>query len=115
MTQPDRSLRLTQAASGDLDGILDWTTTRFGGLQADHYREQLFNAFAALLREPFGFGTKARDDILPGLRSAHIRIGGGRGRHFIFYRIAQDGGLVVIRLLHDSMELARHLPPMGEP
>ncbi|HFT2199172.1 type II toxin-antitoxin system RelE/ParE family toxin, partial [Pseudomonas aeruginosa] len=29
--------------------------------------------------------------------------------HFVFYRVATDQVLEVVRVLHDSMELERHL------
>lgn len=32
-------------------------------------------------------------------------------RHFLLIRISADGDLEIARVLHDSMELSRYLPP----
>jgi plasmid stabilization system protein ParE len=37
-----------------------------------------------------------------------------RGRHIILFRLAQEQGqpiVVVGRILHDAMDIVRHLPP----
>ncbi len=44
----------------------------------------------------------AREAVAPGLRCSHV------GRHLIFYRPVV-GGIEVIRILHDSMDVDRHL------
>jgi toxin ParE1/3/4 len=36
---------------------------------------------------------------------------GRRGRHFIMYRAASGNVIEVVRILHDAMDLARHIPP----
>jgi toxin ParE1/3/4 len=51
-----------------------------------------------------------RDDIVPGLRVLHVGRSGRRGRHFLIYRAAGDREIEIIRILHDSMDLRRHLP-----
>ncbi|HCE9344405.1 type II toxin-antitoxin system RelE/ParE family toxin, partial [Pseudomonas aeruginosa] len=33
-----------------------------------------------------------------------------RPRHFVFYRVATDQVLEVVRVLHDSMDLDQYLP-----
>ncbi|MCT5390434.1 type II toxin-antitoxin system RelE/ParE family toxin, partial [Pseudomonas aeruginosa] len=33
-----------------------------------------------------------------------------RPRHFVFFRVATDQVLEVVRVLHDSMDLDQHLP-----
>jgi toxin ParE1/3/4 len=35
---------------------------------------------------------------------------GRKGRHFVVFRIADAQTIDVIRLLHDSMDVAKHLP-----
>ncbi len=35
---------------------------------------------------------------------------GRKGRHLVVFRIADGQAIDVIRLLHDSMDLAKHLP-----
>jgi len=52
--------------------------------------------------------SKAREDIAPGLRSLHVS---GRGRHVLFFRPSGDNVIMVLRILHDAMDVARHFPP----
>jgi toxin ParE1/3/4 len=112
---PPRPLRFTRRADADLDRILRWSAERFGEGQAERYREQIFDTIRSVVEAPFGRRTRARDDILPGLRMAHVRTAGRHGRHIVLFRVAADGGIVLTRLLHDAMDLARHLPPPDPP
>ncbi|ACK79983.1 MULTISPECIES: hypothetical protein [Acidithiobacillus] len=38
-----------------------------------------------------------------------ILFAGGNGRHFLVFRVAGDSLSDVLRVLHDSMDLPRHL------
>jgi toxin ParE1/3/4 len=53
----------------------------------------------------------SREEIRPNIRTLHVARHGRRGRHFIMYRAALDHVIEVVRILHDAMDLARHLPP----
>ena len=64
---------------------------------------------AALEAGPEIAGSAARDEIPPGLRSLHVGRLGRRGRHFILYRPAVGEVVEVLRILHDAMDLARHI------
>ncbi|MFT3663769.1 hypothetical protein [Piscinibacter sp.] len=77
---------------------------------------------AAALRDiaaqPERPGSIDRPELGAGVRSWHLRLSRERAasgpvrrpRHFLVYRV--EPGLVVIgRVLHDAMELARHLDP----
>ena len=100
-------------AERDFGAILAWTTERFGERQARTYKETLLEAVRALEEGPAIIGAKTRDDIRPGLMSLHVARGGRRGRHFIMFRVMEKADLrtiEVVRLLHDAMELARHMP-----
>lgn len=99
---------LGEAAEGDFDGILIWTAENFGPRQAEAYAKLIGAALDALAHDPSAPPSKARDDdIGPGFRTLHLA---RPGRHFVLYRITGER-VRVIRILHDSMELARHLPP----
>jgi toxin ParE1/3/4 len=54
-------------------------------------------------------GTRARDDIRPDVRTLHVARQGRKGRHFVVFREAEGGMIDVLRLIHDSMDLPRHL------
>jgi toxin ParE1/3/4 len=104
------AVRLAEKAELDLLDALVWTTDQFGALQADDYLETLTLALEALTDGPNIVGSKVRDDIGLGIRTLHVARLGRKGRHFVIFRIADAQTIDVIRLLHDSMDLAKHLP-----
>jgi toxin ParE1/3/4 len=107
-------VRLSAAAEADFEHIVRWTSEQFGNAQATIYAETLSMAIAALTEGPAIVGAKARDDILHGLRSLHVARDGRKGRHFILFRHAPRSSLdtlEILRVLHDSMDLARHVGP----
>ncbi|MEY2838542.1 MAG: hypothetical protein RJB60_841 [Pseudomonadota bacterium] len=103
-------VRLTDQAEHDLLAIATWTTENFGATQAEHYVETLTQAIESLIDGPELLGAKARDEIAPGIRTLHAARNGHKARHFVVFRVAEGQILEVLRLLHDSMDLARHLP-----
>jgi toxin ParE1/3/4 len=108
-------VRLGAAAETDFAGILRYTRDTFGAKQADVYKETLTDALAALHGGPNLQGSVARDEIRQGLRTLHVARRGRRGRHFVMYRVVSDSAgedvIEVVRILHDGMDLARHIPP----
>lgn len=74
-------------------------------------------ALETLSGGPTVIGVKARDDIAKGLFSLHVARAGRNGRHFVMFRIAKeqdDEVIEVLRLLHDSMDLPRHVSGIHE-
>lgn len=104
------TLRLASAAETDIRQILRWTTRHFGAEQARNYRATLSAALQVLYAGPEHLAVKQRDEILPGLKSLHVRCTGRAGRHLILFR-ADTPFIDVLRILHDSMDVQRHLPP----
>lgn len=107
---PVWSVRLAEKAELDLLDALVWTNDQFGALQADEYLETLTLALEALTDGPNIVGSKVRDDIGRGIRTLHVARLGRKGRHLVVFRKADGQAIDVIRLLHDSMDLAKHLP-----
>lgn len=103
-------IRLSADAENDFVRIIEYSIDAFGERQTDLYRGLIFDALSALAAGPDVAGSIGRDDIRSGLRSLHITRQGRRGRHFIVYRAAPDNVIVVLRILHDAMDLARHIP-----
>ncbi|MGV0986390.1 MAG: type II toxin-antitoxin system RelE/ParE family toxin [Limnohabitans sp.] len=101
---------MAEKAEHDLLDALVWTTDQFGALQADEYLETLTLALEALTDGPNIVGSKVRDDIGLGIRTLHVARLGRKGRHLVVFRMADGQSIDVIRLLHDSMDLAKHLP-----
>ena len=111
------TVRLTAAAEADFEEILRWTADQFGEAQARIYAETISAALNDLAAGPTGVGTRKRDDILKGIFTLHVARKGRNGRHFVMFRVgrAPDGKLIeVLRLLHDAMDLQRHLPTAEE-
>lgn len=107
-------VRLTAAAEADFRNILHWTREQFGETQARVYADTLTAAVEALAESPYIAGARERNDIAKGLRILHVARGGRRGRHFVLYRAvsqAEPPIVEVLRLLHDSMDLPRHVDP----
>ena len=109
MTRRKWTVRLSDSAEADYDDILHWTVRRFGVMQAGAYGELLAASLARLERGPAIAGARQRDEIGAGLSTLHV---GRRGRHIILFRIGSesDRTIDVLRILHDAMDLARHVP-----
>jgi toxin ParE1/3/4 len=101
-------------AQADIVNMLAWTTHRFGIQAHARYEQLLSTALRDLLAEPERVGSADRPELGEGVRSYHLRHSRkqsnvARPRHLILYRIA-DGGIVEVgRILHDAMELERHV------
>lgn len=115
MTEAKRHwpVRLAAAAEADIEDILRWTAERFGERQAQTYA----NTFAAALEElsegPEASGARARGEVAKGLFTLHVARRGRKARHFVMFRIGRDNQtevIEVLRVLHDAMDLPRHLP-----
>lgn len=107
-------VRLAAAAETDFQDILLWTLEQFGEAQARIYAETLSAALESLAAGPNVIGAGARNDIARGLFTLHVARHARRGRHFIMFRVGrgQDRQVIeLLRLLHDAMDLPRHLPP----
>lgn len=112
--------RLSDAAQGDVLEILAWTDEQFGEAARLRYESLIVAALRDVTRQPDRPGSLARPELGADVRSwrlrlsrEHVNPGVGivrRPRHFLVYRL--EPGLVVVgRVLHDTMELARHLDP----
>ena len=104
------TVRLTAAAAADFEKILRWTVAQFGDAQARIYAETVAAALNELAVGPTVAGAKKRDDVLRGLFTFHVA---RKGRHFVMFRFGRApnrDAIEVLRLLHDAMDLQRHLP-----
>ena len=107
------TVRLAGAAEVDFEAILLWTLEQFGNAQARVCADILSAAVQALIAGPEQPGIKARPEIGRDLFTLHVARYGPRGRHFVLFRA--DAGsatrqIDVLRILHDAMDLARHVP-----
>ncbi len=107
------TVRLSAAAEADFRQILRWTVDHFGSAQARIYAETLSTALKDLCAGPSIIGVKERPEIGSNIWTLHVARNGRKGRHFIMFRVgaAQDSKVIdVLRLLHDGMDLAKHMP-----
>lgn len=86
---------LSIAAKQDLLRIQNYTTEKWGNLQASKYLVLLRNRIRWLAEHPY-FG-KRRDDIFDRLYSYP------EGSHLIIYRL-RPGKIQIVRILHQSMD-----------
>lgn len=113
MAENSWTVRLSAAAEADFRQILRWTVDNFGSAQARAYADTLSSALKALCAGPSIIGVKERPEIGTNIWTLHVARNGRQGRHFIMFRVAAAPGskvIDVLRLLHDSMDLERHLP-----
>ena len=103
------TVRLADQAELDFLDITTWTAENFGARQADEYSETVMLAIEALTDGPEILGAKEREDIAPSICTLHVARQGRKGRHFVIFRKAEGRTIDVLRLLHDSMDLARHI------
>jgi toxin ParE1/3/4 len=71
-------VRLGAAAEVDFANILKWTTQNFGARQSRVYRNTLVQAIGELADGPDAVGSKARNEIMAGLRTLDIARRGRR-------------------------------------
>lgn len=112
--------RISNPARTDIVDILRLSQTQFGDQARQRYQALILAALQALADTPNRIGSHKRDELAPGLRSYHLVYsrqqakhlhGTVKGpRHIVFYRVANDGVIEVVRLLHDAMEVQFHLP-----
>ena len=112
------TIRLAAAAEQDFREILRWTAENFGRRQAGAYARTLSIALHDLARGPSIMGARRREDIGLGIHTLHVARKGRKGRHLLVFRVASPPSkqvIDVLRLLHDSMDIPRHLPATSEP
>lgn len=83
-------------AEEDLEGIYEYSITRWGIKQFEIYRQKINTALETIAEDPMILGSRARDDLFPGCRMFRIE------QHYLIYRIS--GELVEVgRVLHKKM------------
>jgi len=105
-------MSLTRGARQDIRGILAYTLRTFGTLQFGRYRDLIARCVRLIQLDPVHPASKSLDGVAPGLRTLHLRhaaAGATSGRHVLVY-VTRGNDIFVLRVLHDSMDLPRHLP-----
>jgi len=113
--------RLSLQAERDVEAILEWSHDQFGERVCLRYEALLTQAMLDVADDPDRPGTQKRPELASGASTYHIRHSQDRvsrsigrirkPRHFLIFRVADDGRLEISRVLHDGMDPTRHLPP----
>ena len=92
-----KKFEITKKAGSDLENIWSYTFQNWSLEQADRYYELLIDEIIFLSEHPFA-GTIA-DHIIKGYRVSRVK------SHLIFYKYNLEGFIIVIRILHYSMDI----------
>lgn len=112
--------RLSTRAQEDIESILVWTHSQFGEKIRLRYEELLVVSILDLVENPTRFGSLERPEVGQGIFTYHLRYSRDhverlprihKPRHFLVYRLSEDQCLEIGRILHDSMDIVRNLPP----
>jgi toxin ParE1/3/4 len=94
-----KSVAFTPAAVADLDAIWDYTAEHWSADQADRYIDGLRDVCLELAD---GTRTGRVVEVRPGYLKQAV------GSHMIYFRFSDDR-VQVMRILHQSMDVARRL------
>lgn len=93
--------RFSPAALRDLEAIYDYTVTHWGLTQAERYTRAIARSCERLAQAP-EIGVDC-SELRTGYRRHSVQ------RHSIYYQ-QRDGVIIVVRILHQRMDPALHLP-----
>lgn len=92
----------TNKAVEDLTNIWNYTFETWSERQADMYYNMLIESCQKIVENPWLYGFKY-DEITEGLRGFRAY------KHIIFYQILHDDEILIIRILHQRMDLKRRM------
>lgn len=116
MKRPAYEVIFAGPADRDFIEIMDWSAEQFGSAASDRYETLIGRALTDVGEDPFRSGARQRPELPEGvytydLANSRERVSGDRvkaPRHFLLYRV-----VALLRILHDSRDMARHLPEVG--
>lgn len=112
-----RRLRQSKEADKDLDNIWNYTAKVYGIEQAESYSSIIKQALRDIEQNPLRPTSRAEPDLGQDVRSYRIALSKGRSgstvkspRHVVIYTLQFKDEIFVMRILHDAMDVVRHLP-----
>jgi toxin ParE1/3/4 len=115
-----RDLELTFLAQGDIAELLDASVETFGPIARSRYEALIAAAFADVCDDPGRAGSVERPELGEGTRTYHLRHSRNRARtdqgavaeprHLLVYELPDDRRVLVLRVLHEAMDLEQHVP-----
>lgn len=117
--------RLSMPALKDVAGILAYTEEKFGQEARERYQALIATAIMDLAADPERLGSRALPELGEGVRMYHLRHSREQARtrfglvyaprHIVVYRRTSPDLVEIGRILHDAMDIARHVPDnLGE-
>lgn len=110
-------LRYQPSARRDLTNVLKWSAGNFGQAAAARYKKLLGVALSEIAANPTLEGSYEVRGLQDGIRLYHLRHSRSRAavdgflvknpRHIVAY-LVRDSDPVIVRVLHERMEIARH-------
>jgi toxin ParE1/3/4 len=100
---------ITAPAQRDMRAAIRQSRRQFGPLQAERYGGLLRLALRCLRDGPEVAGSRGRDDLQKGLRTLHIARFVKHASHLLLYAAKPERRIVVFRILHERMDVARHI------
>jgi toxin ParE1/3/4 len=118
-------VRLTAPARHDIARLLDWSAENFGAAGRRRYQLLINTALRAIAADPNRAGSRDEPRIGLGRRIYHLRHSRERAkgpdgavrlpRHNLIYRVLETADVVIVlRVLHDAMDLSRHIPSSAD-
>src|SRR6266545_8404293 len=106
--------RISAPAHEDMANLLAASLERWGIEGRSRYAALLAAAMRTIAAAPEGPLTRDRADLVPGVRSLHLRHARGRHGvkapvHVVFYRTPPSGSIEIVRVLHERMEPSGHV------
>lgn len=109
--------QLSEPAKADIAAILRRSGKLHGKEAGIRYRACLTAAMRRVATNPEGHSTVRRTELVPGIRSFHIRHSRNESReaavenpvHVLFYRVLHPGAVEIMRVLHERMEPRRQI------
>lgn len=95
-------IRFSSKSVEDLTSIWNYTFRTWSERQADEYYNMLVSACRRITSSTFRL-SKSYSDIAENL------YGFRAGHHLIFYTQLPDGDVLIVRILHEKMDVMRHL------
>jgi len=94
-------LFLSPEAENDLEIIYKYTYENWGLKQADYYQDQLYNSMSQVCKNPNIGRVYEHSDYAYKIITTN--------KHLVFYRITNDKKCIVVRILHERMDLDLHI------
>ena len=112
-------IRVTRTAGRDIVAVTNWSLKEFGEDADLRYDALITQALTDIGDDPERAGSRQRFELAKGVLIYHLRFSRDRAksvlgvvhhpRHFVIYR-RQEHLIEILRVLHDTRELQRHMP-----